>query len=130
MRKHSKIISAVIAALCLLASLNSAKATDLPKGTDIPCGFENYELENSYTVVDNRIKKRLVVFRGPGGAHNASFIVALVNKKSCDILIEDDGLDITFVQSTNKKYPDISISSHEEEGSYYKWNGKKYVRHR
>jgi len=129
MRKNSKVISPLIAALCVLACFNSAKATDLPKGTDIPCEFENYEFENSYTVVDNKIKKQLVVFRGPGGAQNASFIVALVNRKSCDILIEDDGLDITLYNQ-QKKYPDIFISSYGEEGSYYKWNGKKYVPHR
>lgn len=129
--KNEYLIFTLMAAFCVVLFFSDAKATDSPqsgkKDNDIPCEIENYSFEDSYAVVDNKIKKQLVVFRGSGGAHNASFIVALATKKSCNILIDDDGLDISFVPSKSSKYPDISITSYGGEGSYYRWNGKKYI---
>ena len=134
MRSYSRkvLILTLMAAFTVLLCLNDAKAANSSnsgkKGDDIPCEFENYSFEDSYTIIDNKIKKQLVVFRGPGGAHNASFIVALATKKSCDVLIDDDGLDITFVPAKTGKYPDISINSYGEDGSYYIWKGKNYIK--
>jgi len=123
-----------MAVFCVLLCFSDAKAADSSnsgkKGNDIPCDIENYTFEDSYTVIDNKIKKQLVVFRGQGGAHDASFIVALATIKSCNILIDDDGLDISFVPSKTSKYPDISISSYGGDGSYYRWNEKKYIKGR
>jgi hypothetical protein len=129
--KNKHVILIHMAVFCVFLCFSDAKATDSPKngekGNDIPCEIENYSFEDSYAVTDNKIKKQLAVFRGSGGAHNSSFIVALATKKSCNILINDDGLDITFVPSKTGKYPDISINRYGDEGSYYRWNGKKYI---